>query len=90
MSTQGEATQWQAARRTPGKATAALILGILGLVLVPIIPSILAVVFGSGAKHEIDASGGRLEGRGLAVTGLVLGWIALAIWALLLLSIFAF
>ncbi len=89
MTTHGEVTQAHSAGRTPGKATAALVLGILGLVLIPIIPSILAIVFGNNAKREIDGSGGSLGGRGLATTGVVLGWIALAIWAVFLIAVVA-
>ena len=64
-------------------------LGIVGLVLIPIIPSILAIVFGNGAKREIDASGGSLGGRGLASAGVVLGWVALALWALFIIAVVA-
>jgi Domain of unknown function (DUF4190) len=70
------------ARQTSGKSTAALVLGILGLVLFcPFICSILALIFGYQARREIDASGGRLGGRGNAVVGIVLGWIGVALLA---------
>ena len=66
--------------QTSGKSTAALVLGILGLVLFcPIICSILALIFGYQARREIDASGGRLSGRGNATVGIVLGWIGVAL-----------
>ena len=65
-----------------GKATAALVLGILGLVFCPLICSVLALVFGYQGRGEIDASGGRLTGRGNATAGIVLGWIGVVIWAL--------
>ena len=61
---------------TNGFAIAALVLGILGLVgFPPFIPSILALIFGYKGKREIDRSGGHQSGRGLAVAGIVLGWI---------------
>lgn len=61
---------------TNGFAIAALVLGILGLVgFPPFIPSILALIFGYKGKREIDRSGGTQQGRGLAVAGIVLGWI---------------
>ena len=42
---------------------------------------IVALVFGYIAKNQIDASGGMQRGRGMAIAGIVLGWVwgALAI-----------
>ena len=71
-------------QKTNGMAVASLILGILWICS---IGSILAVIFGTMAKKQIDASQGRETGRGLAVAGLVLGWIGIAfliIWLILL------
>jgi len=70
--------QWQAAPTTPGSATAALILGICGIVLCPLICGPLAIVYGNKAKGEIRASNGRLGGQGLAQAGVVMGWIGVA------------
>jgi len=81
---------WVAPPRTPGQAYAALILGIVGLVVCPLLPSIAAVVFGHISKGEIDRAGGQLGGRGIAMTGLILGWIGVAFWALIFLVIVAF
>jgi len=61
---------------TPGKATASLILGILGLLLCPLLAP-LAIIYGNQGKEEIDANPG-LGGRGLAQAGVVLGWIGIA------------
>ncbi|MEE9298586.1 MAG: DUF4190 domain-containing protein [Acidimicrobiia bacterium] len=63
-----------AAPRTNGLAIASLVLGIVWIYW---IGSILAVIFGHQAKKKIDASGGAQGGRGLAVAGLVLGWIGI-------------
>ena len=65
-----------------GKSTAALVLGILGLVFCPLICSVLALVFGYQSRREIDASGGRMSGRGNATAGIVLGWIGVALTAI--------
>ena len=73
--------------QSSGKATAALVLGILGLVFCPLICSVLALVFGYQGRGEIDASGGRLTGRGNATAGIVLGWIGVVICALFLMLI---
>lgn len=60
-------------------ALVSLILGILGWVILPLIGSVLAVVFGHVALGEIDRSGGQLGGRGMAQVGLVLGYSAVAL-----------
>ena len=78
-----------AARRTEGTAIASLILGIAGLVVCPVICSVLALVFGSQAKGRIS-NDPSLEGAGMARAGVVLGWIGIglgALWAILIAAI---
>ena len=75
-----------ATTKTNGMAVAALVLGILFLYGVG---SILALVFGYSAKSAIDRSGGRETGRGMAVAGIVLGWIGLGLMLLLILLVAA-
>lgn len=69
----------------PG-AVAALVMGILGVVLAPIVIggvfSVLAVVYGNGARRRIRRSRGVLEGRGQATAGMLLGWAGLLLLAL--------
>lgn len=60
---------------TNGFAVASLVLGI---VWVMGLGSILALVFGYIAKGQIDTSGGRQTGRGMAIAGIVLGWVGVA------------
>ncbi len=62
--------------RTSGYAIASLVLGIAGVTFFPLVPSILAVVFGGKARAEIR-SGAR--GDGLATAGIVLGWIGIGL-----------
>jgi len=62
-------------QKTNGMAIASLVLGIVWLYGVG---SILALVFGFMAKGQIDRSGGRETGRGMAVAGIVLGWVGVA------------
>ncbi len=64
---------------TSNTALVSLIMGILGWVVLPVIGSLLAVVFGHAALGEIDRSGGRIGGRGLAQAGLILGYAGLAV-----------
>ena len=59
---------------TNGLAVASLVLGIITLCG---IGSILAVIFGYVGKGQIDRSGGTQSGRGLAIAGIVLGWIGI-------------
>ncbi len=70
-----------AARRTDGQAIASLILGIAGLIICPLIPSIVAIVLGNQSKARLAADP-SLEGEGLARAGVILGWIGVAIGAL--------
>lgn len=74
------------APRTNGLAIASLVLGIVWIYG---IGAILALVFGYMAKSQIDQSGGREGGRGLAIAGIVLGWVGLAgiVLAILVLAI---
>jgi len=70
--------------RTNGLAVASMVLGILCLYG---IGSILALVFGYQAKGQIERSGGRESGRGMAIAGIVLGWIGLALMAFVVIAI---
>jgi hypothetical protein len=79
----------QATLSTNGYAVASLVLGITGLVIVPLIASVLALVFGYMARNEIDRSGGTQGGRGLAVAGIVLGWVGVAFGFLIVLLLLA-
>ncbi|KAF1689568.1 DUF4190 domain-containing protein [Pseudoxanthomonas koreensis] len=67
-------------RRTSSLAIASLVAGILGWTLVPFIGTLVAIVCGHMARGEIRRSNGQLDGDGLAIAGLVLGWIAAALW----------
>lgn len=62
---------------TSNSATVSLIFGILAWVLLPVIGAIVAVIAGHMARREIAESGGRLGGDGLAIAGLVLGYLQL-------------
>ena len=68
------------------RSTLALILGILGIVACSIVAP-FALVIGRGAVKEIDASGGRLGGRGMAQAGFILGIIGTVILALSLIGV---
>jgi type IV pilus assembly protein PilA len=60
---------------TSGKAIASLV---CGLFLFAFPMSILAIIFGHISLSEIRKSAGRLKGEGMAIAGLVLGYLGLA------------
>jgi Domain of unknown function (DUF4190) len=64
----------------PGRGTSGLAIAslVLGIVWVFWIGSILAVIFGHIALSRIKASRGMIEGKGLAIAGLVLGYLGIA------------
>jgi len=60
-------------------AIASLVMGIAGWTLFPFLGSILALVFGYAARREIRRRPEQLTGDGLAVAGLVLGWLMIGL-----------
>jgi hypothetical protein len=56
---------------------ASLVLGLAGATLLPLVGSILAVVFGHVALAQIRRAEGKLAGRGMALAGLILGYAVL-------------
>jgi hypothetical protein len=66
-------------QKTSGMAVASLVLSLLGLAPLPLVGSVLGVIFGHMGLGEIKRSGGTLDGQGLAVAGLVIGYISLGL-----------
>lgn len=64
---------------TSGWAIASLVSSIASWVVLPFIAAILGVIFGHMALNEIRQSDGRLEGRGMAIAGLVIGYVNLGL-----------
>lgn len=62
-------------RQTSSLAVVSLIMGICGWSALPFIGSIVAIVTGHLARAEIARNPERLDGDGLAVAGLLLGWL---------------
>ena len=72
--------------KTSTLAVVSLVFGLLGWTALPVIGSLIAIVTGHMARTEIQQSFDSIQGDGLAVAGLVLGWIPII---MLLLAIVA-
>ena len=69
-------------RQQSALAIVSLVSGILGVMPFPILASVVAVVTGHLARAEIRRNPERLDGDGMAVAGLVLGYVMLGLWLL--------
>src|SRR5262249_29300948 len=86
MAYPGGSTVYVVQQKTNGLAIASMVLGI---VWVYWIGSILAVVFGHVALSQIKKSGDAQRGRGMAIAGLVLGYVGVAILLLVVVAAIA-
>jgi hypothetical protein len=79
--------QQYAPPRTNGKSIAAMVLGILSIVIpyLGIIIGIIAIVFASISLKGIKRN--QEQGRGMAIAGLVCGIVGTAIYALIILFV---
>ena len=64
---------------TSGMAISALIFGISGLTFLPLLGSIIAVILGPMARSDIRRRPDEVTGDGIALIGLVLGWIGIGL-----------
>jgi len=77
--------------RTSATAILSLVFGILCWVGLPFLGAIVAIVCGHYARGEIRrAPPGMIEGDGMAVAGLVLGWLQLFLVVAAGVALFAF
>lgn len=81
---------YQPGGQTSTKAIVALVLGIVSFFVCGLILSIPAIILAQSARREIDASGGRIGGRGLATAGFVLGIINLVLSVLAIIFVLLF
>lgn len=73
-------------RKDSALAIVSLVSGLVAWTFIPIIGAIAAIITGHLAKKEIRDSGGMFSGDGMALAGLILGYVQLG---LILLSIIA-
>jgi len=70
--------------QTNSNAIVAFVLSIVSWVICPIIAAIVALVFASKAKKEIEQSGGWQTGSGFVTAAKVISWINIAAMGLLI------
>jgi len=79
------------ARTTSVTAIFSLVFGIICWVAIPFLGAIVAVICGHVARGEIRrAPPGTVEGDGMAIAGLILGYAHLALFVLALFLFFTF
>jgi hypothetical protein len=71
-------------RKTPGLAVAALVCGLVGILIANFILGPLALIFGAVSLRQINASPATLKGRGLAIAGIVLCFVDIAVFVVVL------
>lgn len=76
--------------KTSPLAITSLVTGLLGWTLMPVLGSLVAIVTGHMARSEIRRSGGTLDGDGMALVGLALGWAPVVLGLLGLMVVFLF
>jgi type II secretory pathway pseudopilin PulG len=64
-------------QQTDGKATASLILGILSILCFGLLTGLPAIILGHISRGNIEQSRGRLTGAGMAMAGLILGYVSI-------------
>ncbi|MBZ0222091.1 MAG: DUF4190 domain-containing protein [Dokdonella sp.] len=75
-------------RQTSTTALISLISGILAWFMLPFIGAIVAIICGHLARGEIRrAPPGTIEGDGMALAGLILGWVQIVLTVLVVIAL---
>ena len=77
-----QAASGAAAPRMAPMAIVSVVLAVLSFAYIPIVAVIPAIVCGHVAWSKISKSGGALRGKGIAIVGLIVGYLAIP-WAVL-------
>jgi hypothetical protein len=89
MSTDQTYPPLQPVQKNSGLAIASLVCGIVAYTFLPFLAAIAAVITGHMAMAEINRSNGVITGKGMAITGLVMGYIQIVcLFIFILLLIF--
>jgi hypothetical protein len=70
-----------------GMAVAALVVGLIGLLLFGVVMGILAIIFGAIGIGKANALGGK--GKGMAIAGLILGVVDILAWIIILATVWS-
>jgi hypothetical protein len=74
-------------KATSGYAVTALIMGILSVIpYLNLITFILAIIFGSLGIKAVNREPHRLQGKGMAIAGLVLGIVFGLLWVIVIMA----
>jgi hypothetical protein len=86
-----EQTSCRPGYTTSSLAVVSMVFGILTWCLLPFVGAIVAIICGHMARSEIRRAGPdtRIEGDGMAIAGLVLGYVQMLFWLVLLLIVIA-
>jgi hypothetical protein len=68
-----------AGKSLSNNAFLSFIAGIMGITILPILGSTLAIILGNRAKQEIDQNWGTMKGETFAQVGVILGWVGLGL-----------
>ncbi len=64
-------------------ALVSLIAGIVGILFLPVIGGIVAIVTGNMARKETRSYPPTHTGDGMATAGMVMGWLSLLLWIII-------
>lgn len=78
------------AKPTSSTAIVSLVSGLLSWLLLPWLGALVAIISGHMARGEIRRSNGQMEGDGMAVAGLVLGYLQIGLTLAFVLLLFMF
>jgi hypothetical protein len=84
---------WPEQRKTSGMAIASLVVSIIGAFALTcygagLVPAAIGAILGHVARRQIRTSGE--DGDGMALAGIILGWVALALVALTVLGLIVY
>lgn len=77
-------------RTTSALAVVSLVSGIVSWLLLPLLGALVAIITGHLARSEIRASQGGLDGDGLAIAGLILGYLQIVLGILAVAAVMLF
>jgi hypothetical protein len=77
-------------KQTCTTAMLSLVFGVISWFALPVVGALIAIICGHMARAEIRRSQGQLDGDGLAVGGLVLGYLHLALFAMIIVCVLLF